>query len=144
MQIVRTTIQGIYLVVSLVYLTSLVSCTIEEKTKRFTVITKNESGHPLNIQAFSKDELIEESDLLDGESGLECNYYSYSFLGYECEFDSIIYKFPNGHGYIEFSGDYTFDEKRSPTNQGIFNHVNDQYEFVITSEDYENAHELPE
>ena len=141
MQIVRTTIQGIYLVVSLVYLTSLVSCTIEKKTKRFTVITKNESGHPLNIQAFSGGQLVEDIDLLDSESGFECTYYFEIFSDYNCDYDLIVFQFSNMKGYLLHSPELGFSEERY---ESLYVFNNGKHQLTLTQSDYENAHELPE
>ncbi|MGV6827853.1 MAG: hypothetical protein ACWA45_00490 [Flavobacteriales bacterium] len=80
-----------------------------------------------------------------------CVYSSEVFLGFSCDYDSLVFKFDNDKGYIcslrsNDNSNICFNSK----NPYIFNDEdfislgNNTFEFIVTQEDYENAYDLPD
>lgn len=126
-------------------------CTDEPDTTNFVVSLKNGSGQVLKIETFNNDILIYHVDLGNGENGPECAYVDENFKGMlfnYCNIDSLVIKFNNNKGYISTRsnlGNFNFSNKRNPLlpNGGFY--ISDNvYEFIISQEDFENAHVLPD
>ncbi|WP_196888830.1 hypothetical protein [Aureivirga sp. CE67] len=127
-----------------------IQCTDDPETYFYNVSILNNSNKNLNIKSYHKGNLISNIDLNTSQSGLECSYSAESFIGYkltQCQIDSIIFKFENGKGYISsinYLSDLNFSNDTNPFGfSSKFVLDNNIYQFIITSEDFENAYNLP-
>lgn len=125
-------------------------CTDEPDATNFVVSLKNGSGQVLKIETFNNDILVYQVDLGNGENGPECAYVDENFKGMlfnYCNIDSLVIKFNNNKGYISTRnnlGNFNFSNKRNPLlPNGGFDLSNNVYKFIISQEDFENAHVLP-
>ena len=139
------------LIVKALILISLIGCTDEPKEINFEVGVKNESNQPIEVEAFEKGISIYQLNLNHGQKGPKCNYVDEKFRGMlynYCGIDSLTIKFNNGLGYISTSNnlpEYSFSNKKNPLlpNRG-FKINGNSYEFIISQEDFDNAHILPQ
>ncbi|WP_420604216.1 hypothetical protein [Flagellimonas sp.] len=127
------------------------ACTGEPDLHNFDVSIKNATNASLTLLAFNKNEFLFQDNLNNDENSQSCIYSDENFRGYYpnfCNVDSMVIKFSTNRGYISTSStfdDFSFSNKRNPLlPNGGFENINDTYEFLVTQEDYENAHELPE
>lgn len=134
-----------------VLLVGLSSCTDEPEQYNFTVSIKNNTNTDLEVKFFYENTLQTQKILNQGETSKICDYYGEFFIGLSgCVKDSVVVDFKNSKGYIDKRLDNSQNTYRFPNGKSIFlqgmgfKNINNTYEFVITQEDYENAHELPE
>lgn len=146
---------------NLVYIISvlvmLFSCTDqnEPETYNFSVYLKNNSTHTIHVEHYfsTTGTLFDSYTISSTEQSENCDYVAERFRGLNynfCSGDSVVLKFDNGRGYInKFVGIediYGFSGNRHLFGQqenGFTDKGNNIFEFEITEEDYENAHELP-
>lgn len=128
----------------------LLSCTGEPDTFEYTVSLKNSTSVDLSIHAYFNSNLVFKNQLSTGQNSQTCNYVGEHFWGFfssECGVDSLVLTFDNGYGYIcneRNDGAFNFSNARNPLlPNGGFENEGTNYEFIITQEDYENAHKLP-
>lgn len=137
-----------------VLLLFIISCTSEPDIHDFTAILTNESGSELTVYFYDNENLVNTATLNNLES-MTCNYLAESFDEFrKCDgitrIDAITIIFSNGKGYfcdLSPSSEQflCFGDAKNPLLPGEFNELgNRQYEFVITEEDFTNAHDLPE
>lgn len=128
------------------------SCTdrSERDEVNFNVKINNTSSEYLIIEGYApNNDLVINNVVISSNSiGAECNYRAEIFSGYICGADSIVFKFPNGKGYIcdlRQSGNiFCFPNKTPFGNEASFvNLDNRNYQFLITEDDYINAYDLP-
>ncbi|GGW75660.1 hypothetical protein DFQ11_1313 [Winogradskyella epiphytica] len=126
------------------------SCTDEPDLNNYNLEIQNNSNENLNIKAYFEGNLISNVNLSTNQSGLECSYNDENFRGLfsnQCNIDSLIIRFSNDKGYIvndEGSGTLNFSNDRNPfLPNGGFDINNNNYSFLITQEDFDNAHDLP-
>ncbi|SFU71002.1 hypothetical protein SAMN05216480_11535 [Pustulibacterium marinum] len=125
------------------------SCSQKGKYEYYRLFIKNNSSEVLEVITYENSTDINTTSLQAGEKGQECLYEDIGFAGYGiCGIDSIQFVFPNGKGYItSIGGDESlgFGNENWPwtTSEKFINTEGHTYEFTITQEDYENAHELP-
>ena len=131
----------------------LYNCTSEPDEFKFTAILTNESGTEATVSFYYTEELVKTIVLNDSEA-TSCNYLSEFFDNFnKCDgkikINSITVIFPNGKGYtcnsFESSSEQIlcFGESRNLLLGGFNDLGNRQYEFIITEEDFDNAHDLP-
>ena len=123
----------------------------EEKTFEYKVSIRNTSTHLLTIDAYREGIIRQHLEINTSENGLSCNYYNDFFIGYQlagCLIDSVKFTFDNGKGYLT-SINYPTEYELS-NHDGIFGSgpgfekiEGYTYEFIITQEDFNNAHDLP-
>ena len=124
------------------------SCTSEPEMNTFNVSVLNNSNNNINIESYLEGNLISSINLNTNQLGLECSYNDENFRGlFLCKIDSLIMKFSNDKGYIvndEGSGNFNFSNERNPflPNNG-FEINNNNYSFIITQDDSDNAYDLP-
>lgn len=128
------------------------SCTdtSERPLKNFKTQVKNDSMVSLTIKGYNSNnqETINES-LEPNELGVNCEGLLEVFIGMTCETDSIVFRFSNSRGYIcslrQSNQNYCFGDKHPFVgNETYYNFLGDNtYEFIITQQDFENAHVLP-
>jgi len=128
----------------------LFSCTDEPDLNTFNVSILNNSNDELNIEYYLEGNLISNINLSTNQRGLECSYNDENFRGLfsiQCNIDSLIIKFSNNKGYIvndEGNGNLNFSNNRNPfLPNGGFDINNNNYSFLITQEDFDNAHDVP-
>ena len=133
-----------------ILLFSTLSCTDEPDQHNFSVSIKNDSDSVIEIKCFSEKTLQIQKNLNPGESSKICDYTSESFFGLSgCEKDSLVIEFSNSRGYIDKrignnQNEYRFSDDKSIFIQGIgFKNSGNDYEFIITQEDFDNAFDLP-
>ena len=134
--------------------------TNEEQTKKFETVLFNKSGKKLNLSMFILGELYESTEI-EAQSSYICIYDQFTFRGLSAcspnvnigsgigSIDSLVIEFSNSKGFIcNFGSDdnsLCFDEVRNPLDAlGYIETTKRKYQFIVTQEDYENAHELPE
>ena len=129
------------------------SCVSETPQYNYTVSLRNESQNVLTVAAINdKNEIVFQQILNPMESSENCTYVWETFQGFNCSsIDSISVVFDNGKGYacdMRFNNivtEYCFSEKNPFSGSSSFSDLgNKQYEFIITEEDFNNAHDLPE
>ena len=133
-----------------ILLFSILSCTDEPNLNNYNVSIRNISNKSLIIKGFNEKKLILNKTLSNEEKIESCKYSAEAFSGYNltyCGIDSITFQFDNDKGYISThnrSGNYNVPSNRNPlwNTNGYQTNGND-YEFIITQEDFENAHNLP-
>ena len=132
----------------------LLSCTSEPDFFDFTAILTNESGSELTVSFYDNEELVNTVTLNQSES-TTCNYSAETFdefrrCGDIPRINAMTVVFSNGKGYscdLSSSSEQVlcFENAKNPLLAGDFNDLgNRQYEFIITEEDFNNAHDLPE
>ena len=132
----------------------LLNCTSEPDFFDFTAILTNESGSELTVYFYDNENLVSTVTLNNSES-TTCSYSAESFDEFrKCDdiprINAITMVFSNGKGYscdLSPSSEQIlcFGDAKNPLLPGDFNELgNRQYEFVITEEDFINAHDLPE
>lgn len=133
---------------------SFISCTdrSERDEVNFTVNIKNTSSVSMTIEGYApnNDLIINNLIITSNAAGAECNYQAELFSGYICGADSIVFKFPNGKGYIcsyritNAQPELCFPDKTPFGNDPSFiNLGNRNYQFIINESDFVNAYELP-
>ena len=141
------------IVIPIVTLLFISSCTTEAPEFDFTVSLKNESENTFTVVALNdKDEIIFEQILNYMDSSEECMYRRENFQGFNCSsIDSISVIFENGKGYAcdmrlnNISTEYCFSGKNPFSGSNGFRDLgSNTYEFVVTKQDFNNAHDLPE
>ena len=110
----------------------------------------NLSNHELTVEGYSNannhQTLIFANTLNYNENSSSCEYWQEFYTGFppECV-DSIVFKLPNGKGYISRSvrsmGMKSFPNKDPfwPDHELVGNNT---YEFIVTEEDYNNAFDI--
>ena len=138
----------------LILFSFLFGCTSEPDEFNFTAILTNESGSELTVHFYYLEEIVKTTVLNDLESA-SCSYLAESFDNFNrCDggikINSITIIFSNETGYtcnsFSPSSDQVlcFGESRNPL-LGEFDDLgNRQYEFIITEDDFTNAHNVPE
>ncbi len=136
------------------FLIFLNSCIFRNDTDEecYNLKIRNLSGELLEVTAYNSLNTSENVETIQSmQSGLSCNYCSPGFSGYVaggCEIDSIKIIFPNGKGFLCGSANnsaYLFEGNQTPIgNSEKYENVgSNSFEFIITEEDYINAHVLP-
>ncbi|WP_395043535.1 hypothetical protein [Flavobacterium sp.] len=127
-----------------------ISCTDrnEKEYRNYSVEINNSTSVGLTIEGYnSENNLIINNSIESNSIGAECNYQAEIFSGYICGADSIVIKFSNGKGYIcdlrESGNILCLPSKFIFSEQGFINLNNNNYQFVITEDDYNNAYVLP-
>ena len=130
------------------------NCTDEADEHTYTTRFKNEASSTIEVKGYdSTNNLIFDEIILKNDSSTNCSGSSESFPGISCKFDSLVVRFDNDKGYIcvgrftNIKPEFCFSNEKSPFgggSKGFFTALgNYTYEFVITQEDFENAHDLP-
>ncbi|MEX0597940.1 MAG: hypothetical protein WD512_15735 [Candidatus Paceibacterota bacterium] len=127
------------------------SCTSEPKEYNFKASIKNESSVLVTITGYDSANNLKINEIINpNETKLNCEGLSEFFQGYICGGDSLIFKFPNGKGYIcagritNNQPELCFPNKTPFGNDPSFVDLgNRNYQFIITEEDYNNAFDLP-
>ncbi len=143
-----------YAVVSFTAICIFLTSCITEKEYCYNVGLKNTSNSDIEVTTYILGELESQFTLETNSSCEICNYCDNTTFtglgGYECP-DSIIIRFDNHKGYIDFtmapeySYPYSFENDGTMfINSTKYENEGDYYYFVITESDYNNAHELPE
>ncbi len=128
-----------------------VSCTDRGERDEFNynVSINNSTTVSLVIEGYApnNDLIINNLIINSNATGADCNYQAELFSGYICGVDSLIFKFPNGKGYIcdlrQSGNNLCFPNKFIFSEEGFTELTNKNYQFVITEEDYNNAYDLP-
>ncbi|WP_420604217.1 hypothetical protein [Flagellimonas sp.] len=127
------------------------SCTDESAQHDFSISISNNTNISLEIRCFSEHKLQLQKIINQGDTFKICEYSSESFYGMAgCKLDSMVVDLNNSKGYIDIRLDnnqntYRFLNGKSIFIQGMgFQNNGNNYEFLITQQDYENAHELPD
>ena len=129
----------------------LFSCTHtdERNEVNFTVRISNDSNDEIIIKGYtSQNNLGFEHTLESMVSGGEINYFSETFGGYTNGADSIVVMFTNSKGYIcdlrQNGNNLCFSNKNLFGGESNFNNLeNNNFEFIITQSDFNNANDLP-
>lgn len=130
----------------------LTSCTDsgDREVKSYEAYIYNESSVEINVIGYNEtNTLVFQQNIPFQDSSSSCESISEVFNGYRCNnTDSIVIKFPNNKGYIcDLRGNgntMCFLNNRNPlTGLGFQKNQNNQFEFKITVEDFENAFVLP-
>jgi len=139
------------IIISFSLLVTILSCSTEEKEKKYVVSFRNSSESAVTIKGYNTNSgvLVSEINLLPENVGGQIIYFSPSFGGYINGSDSLVFKFQNDRGYIcTVYGEQSlcFDEITPLFGvESYFNNLgNNTFEFEITQEDFENVFELPE
>ena len=134
-----------------VLLLFIVGCTSEPDEFNFRTFLKNESSNKFTVNTYFNSEEITSIELNNSESIDICNYISEVFGGFSgCTIDSISIVFESGKGYscdiLPGTDDNLCFQDKNPFlgSENFRNIGNNDYEFVITEEDFNNAHDLPE
>ena len=141
------------LIVLLIILLTFNACTKEDKVKRYEFTIINNSGENLTLSLLNQGTAVFTTDIMSTSSYF-CSYTAeVNTLISEClqeGIDGIEIIFGNGTGYLCYMTNMSdnslcFSGSKNPFNNDSYITVgNNQYEFIITEEDFNNAHELPE
>lgn len=129
---------------------SFYSCTdTNERLDNFSTVFRNASLQTLTIKGFdNQNNLVFENIVNSLENGQQCDYDAEVFLGFSCQADSLIFKFENGKGFICVflieNNDFCFLNKNPYDSNDYESLGNNNFQFSITQQDFENAFELPE
>jgi len=103
----------------------------------------------LQLLLFLDEEPIETIVLQPNTEGLNCSYSNEFFIGYsrvDCSIDKIEFRFLNDTGYISTINEVSnldFPNESNPFGGSVkFQQTNNDYTFIITQEDFDNAFEL--
>lgn len=128
---------------------AIIGCTDEPNTSTRNVSVENQTVEIITITTFLDEEPIETIVLQPNTKGLNCSYSSEFFIGYsrvDCSIDKIEFRFLNDTGYISTINEVSnldFPNESSPFGDSVkFHQTNNDYTFIITQEDFDNAFEL--
>ena len=132
---------------SILFFIVLLSCTgkNEDTTEDFSIVLKNGSSSTVRFEGWGLSKKKIEEVVTDN-SPITIAYTNEAFKGLFGKVDSIVFKFENGKGYIctgEPSDEICFENRNAFDKEGFIDLNKNRYEFVITQEDFENAHNLP-
>ncbi len=129
---------------------SFCSCTdTNEQLGNYSTVFRNASLQTLTIKGFdNQNNLVFENIVNSLENGQQCNYDAEVFLGFSCQADSLIFKFDNDKGFICVflleNNNFCFLNKNPYDSTDYESLGNNNFQFTITQQDFENAFELPE
>ena len=128
----------------------------EPKEFLYEVIISNASGEVFTVSLYNNNDIIDEG-IVEQNDAFSCTYKAEFFRALRgCSnsvtnsLDSILVVFSNGKGYScnalipEAEQTLCFGVLKNPFSEGFNDLGNNRYEFVITEEDFINAHDLPE
>ncbi len=124
-------------------------CIEEPEEFTYSANIKNNSNNSFEIFGYSNSNVLVVNEIIPPDSKNTCEYSSPDFFGYTCYLDSLVLQFNNGKGYINdlratATDQYGFTDGRNILTYVGYQLISDyEYEFIITDEDYENAHDLP-
>ncbi len=128
----------------------LFSCIDPDQSMSCKYSIRNNSNYTINFIVYYQNEIVENIDLTSQTSGLNCNYSTEGCTGYSvlCNIDSLKITFPNGNGHLcglANNTPYLFSNNQTPfqPSEKFVLNSNGVNEFIITEEDYINAHDLP-
>lgn len=130
-----------------VVLMLLFSCTDtnDEVAQSFSIQIKNESSNPLIFEGWRNSEIIIDETILNN-SFHSITYNRVNFSGLFGNVDSLAIKFENNKGYLctgELTDNLCFQNKDGFNVDDFISLGNNNYEFVITQDDFDNANDLP-
>lgn len=140
-----------HIIIIITFTSLLLSCTSEPKEHLFKTNIKNLSSVAVTITGYdSNNSLMINETINPNETKLNCEGLSEFFQGYLCGGDSLVFRFPNGKGYIcsyritNNQPELCFPNKTPFGNDPSFVNLGSRnYQFLITEDDYINAFDLP-